>query len=72
MVPENARCTVDMLSQILYDKTEDVGKTFFLLVTLAFEWRIINFTLIFAGPFGIKLLCRNWPKQFLLYHRYLS
>ena len=26
MLPKSARCTVDMLSQILYYKTEDVGK----------------------------------------------
>jgi len=27
MIPNVLRCTVDMLSQILSDKTEDVGKT---------------------------------------------
>jgi hypothetical protein len=27
MVPEVSRCTVDMLSQILSDKIQDVGKT---------------------------------------------
>ena len=27
MIPKLSRCTVDMLSQILYDKTQDVGKT---------------------------------------------
>jgi len=26
MIPESTRCTVDMLSQILNDKTIDVGK----------------------------------------------
>jgi len=27
MIPEVSRLPVDMLNQILYDKTEDVGKT---------------------------------------------
>jgi hypothetical protein len=30
MVLKSARCTVDMLSLILYDKTEDVGKQYLL------------------------------------------
>jgi aconitate hydratase len=29
MVPKISRCTVDMLRQILYDKTQDVGKNDF-------------------------------------------
>jgi hypothetical protein len=28
MIPKIPRCTVDMLSQILYDKTQDVGKKY--------------------------------------------
>ena len=28
IIPKVSRCTVDMLSQILYDKTEDVGKLY--------------------------------------------
>jgi len=28
MVIKSARCMVDMLSQILYDKTQDVGKIY--------------------------------------------
>jgi len=35
MVLKSSRCTVDMLSQILYDKTVDVGKTYG-LATLTF------------------------------------
>jgi len=27
MIPKVSRCTVDMLTQILYYKTQDVGKT---------------------------------------------
>jgi len=32
IVLKRSRCTVDMLSQILYDKTQDVGKTSLLLI----------------------------------------
>jgi len=28
MIPKVSRCTVDMLSQILYDKSQDVDKTY--------------------------------------------
>jgi hypothetical protein len=28
MIPKVSRCTVDILSQILYDKTQDVGKNY--------------------------------------------
>ena len=34
MIPESTRCTVYMLSQILYYKTIDVGKTSALLILL--------------------------------------
>ena len=32
MIPKVSRCTVDMLSQILYDQTQDVGKIVGLLI----------------------------------------
>jgi len=32
-IEESTRCTVDMLSQILYDKTQDVGKTSAVLIS---------------------------------------
>jgi hypothetical protein len=32
MITERSRCTVDILSQILYYKTKDVGKTSGLLI----------------------------------------
>jgi hypothetical protein len=31
MLPKSARCTVDILSQILYYKTKDVGKIYAVL-----------------------------------------
>jgi len=33
MVPEVSRCTVDIFSQILYDKTVDVGMLYGLFTT---------------------------------------
>ena len=44
IIPEVSRCTLDTLSQILYDKTVDVGKTSGLL-----KFMIIYESINFSG-----------------------
>jgi len=44
MVLKSARCTVYMLNQILYDKTEDVGKLSAILIYSAISAFFLSFS----------------------------
>jgi hypothetical protein len=44
MVPKISRCTVDMLRQILYDKTQDVGKLSAILIYSAISAFFLSFS----------------------------
>jgi hypothetical protein len=44
MVPKISRCTVDMLRQILYDKTIDVGKLSAILIYSAISAFFLSFS----------------------------